>query len=172
LTRRRYDHEPSYPSISRFRTPSPSSPYRKTHYLDDSDEEIINEEILEITDLNHYPTLIERWGDDTKPIIRQQGEFKIEDYVEFEETEPTIFEEISYEIIYSGNEIKSTREIHHSRSTSRNFRKIKKRRIKRKRTPQLFHQIHHLSQYDDLSSENIYEIPSSIINGKSFFLLG
>jgi hypothetical protein len=132
LTRRRYDHEPSYPSISRFRTPSPSSPYRKTHYLDDSDEEIINEEILEITDLNHYPTLIERWGDDTKTVVRQEGELKFEDFVEFEETEPTIVEEILYELVYSGDKLKACRQIHRSRSESRNFRKIKKRRTKRK----------------------------------------
>ncbi|CAF3594032.1 unnamed protein product, partial [Adineta steineri] len=133
LTRRHhYEHEPSYPSISRYRTPSSSSPYRKTHYLDDSDEEIINEEILEITDLNHYPTLIERWGDDTKTIVRQEGELKIEDFVEFEETEPTVVEEILYELVYSGDNLKTCRQIHRSRSESRNFRRIKKRRTKRK----------------------------------------
>ena len=135
LTRRHHEHEPSYPSISRFRTPSPSSPYRKTHYLDDSDEEIINEEILEITDLNHYPTLIERWGDDTKTVIRQEGELKFEDFVEFEETDPTIVEEILYELVYSGDKLKACRQIHRSRSESRNFRKIKKRRTKRKLHP-------------------------------------
>ncbi|UJR26385.1 hypothetical protein I4U23_007717 [Adineta vaga] len=140
LTRRYHHHhhheyEPSYPSISRYRTPSSSSPYRKTHYLDDSDEEIINEEILEITDLNHYPTLIERWGDDTKTVVRQEGELKIEDFVEFEETEPTVIEEILYELVYSGDNLKTCRQIHRSRSESRNFRKIKKRRTKRKLQP-------------------------------------
>ena len=133
LTRRFHEYEPSYPSISRYRTPSSSSPYRKTHYLDDSDEEIINEEILEITDLNHYPTLMERWGDDTKTVVRQEGELKIEDFVEFEETEPTVIEEILYELVYSGDNLRTCRQIHRSRSESRNFRKIKKRRTKRKR---------------------------------------
>ena len=133
LTRRVHDYEPSYPSISRYRTPSSSSPYRKTHYLDDSDEEIINEEILEITDLNHYPTLMERWGDDTKTVVRQEGELKIEDFVEFEETEPTVVEEILYELVYSGDKLRTCRQISRSRSESRNFRKIKKRRTKRKR---------------------------------------
>ncbi|CAF4706808.1 unnamed protein product, partial [Rotaria socialis] len=47
LTLHHREYEPSYPSISRYRTPSSTSPYRKAHYLDDSDEEIINEEILE-----------------------------------------------------------------------------------------------------------------------------
>ncbi|CAF1404678.1 unnamed protein product, partial [Rotaria sordida] len=133
LTRHYREYEPSYPSITRYRTPSSSSPFRKTHYLDDSDEEIINEEILEITDLNHYPTLIERWGDDTKTIVRQEGEFKFEDFVEFEETEPTVVEEILYELVYSGDKLKTCRQIDRSRSESRNFRKIKKRRTKRKR---------------------------------------
>ena len=135
LTRHFHEYEPSYPSISRFRTPSSSSPYRKAHYLDDSDEEIINEEILEITDLNHYPTLMERWGDDTKTVVREEGEFKIEDFVEFEETEPTIIEEILYELVYSGDKLKACRQIDRSRSESRNFRKIKKRRTRRKRQP-------------------------------------
>ncbi|CAF4364160.1 unnamed protein product, partial [Rotaria sp. Silwood2] len=132
MNRHSREYEPSYPSITRYRTASSSSPYRKAHYLDDFIEEIIHEEILEITYLDHYPTLLERWGDDAKTIVKQQGENIIEDYVEFEEVEPTITEEISYEIIYENNEIKSTREIHHSRSESRNFRKIKKRRIKHK----------------------------------------
>src|ERR1700722_13328918 len=39
------EYEPSYPSITRYHR---SSPYRKTHYLDDSDEEIIKDEIVEI----------------------------------------------------------------------------------------------------------------------------
>ena len=133
ITRQCREYEPSYPSITRYRTPSSSSPFRKTHYLDDSDEEIINEEILEITDMNHYPTLIERWGDDTKTIVRQEGELKFEDFVEFEETEPTIIEEILYELVYSGDKLKTCRQIDRSRSESRNFRKIKKRRTKRKR---------------------------------------
>lgn len=133
ITRHYREYEPSYPSITRYRTPSSSSPFRKTHYLDDSDEEIINEEILEITDLNHYPTLIERWGNDTKTVVRQEGELKIEDFVEFEETEPTIIEEILYELVYSGDKLKTCRQIDRSRSESRNFRKIKKRRTKRKR---------------------------------------
>lgn len=131
-SRRFREYEPSYPSITRYRTSLSSSPYRKTHYLDDSDEEIIHEEILDITNINHYPTLIERWGDDAKTIRTQQGDLIIEDYVEFEETEPTIIEEISYEIIYSGADVQSTREIHHSHIESRNFRKVKKRRIRRK----------------------------------------
>jgi hypothetical protein len=135
LTRHYREYEPSYPSITRYRTPSSTSPFRKTHYLDDSDEEIINEEILEITDLNHYPTLIERWGDDTKTVVRQEGQLKIEDFVEFEETEPTIIEEILYELIYSGDKLKTCRQLDRSRSESRNFRKIKKRRTKRKRQP-------------------------------------
>ncbi|CAF3882125.1 unnamed protein product, partial [Rotaria sp. Silwood2] len=135
LTRHYREYEPSYPSITRYRTPSSSSPFRKTHYLDDSDEEIINEEILEITDLNHYPTLIERWGDDAKTIVRQEGEFKFEDFVEFEEVEPTVVEEILYELVYTGDKLKTCRQIDRSRSESRNFRKIKKRRTKRKRPP-------------------------------------
>jgi hypothetical protein len=139
-----HDYKPSHRSHT--------SSYRKTHYLDDSDEEIIKEEILEIINFNHYPTLIERWGDDTKSIIKQQGEFEIEIYVEFEEIEPTIIEEISYEIMYSNDQIQSTREIHHSYSESRNFRKIKKRRTKRKRT-----------------TSSINEILPSIINSKSTF---
>jgi hypothetical protein len=177
------EYEPSYPSIPRNRTSLSSSPYRKTHYLDDSDEEIIKEEIIEITDLDHYPTLIERWGDDTKTIVTQHGEFKIEDYVEFEETEPTITEEISYEIIYSGDQIQSTREIYHSRSESRNFRRLKKRRTKRKRTTQSIkinsiiqthEQVTNLD--DDLSDDNVaensiiketYQIIPSVLNGKS-----
>ncbi|CAF2081466.1 unnamed protein product, partial [Rotaria magnacalcarata] len=133
LTRHHREYEPSYPSISRYRTPSSTSPYRKAHYLDDSDEEIINEEILEITDMNHYPTLMERWGDDTKPVVREDGELKFEDFVEFEETEPTVVEEIFYELVYSGDNLKTCRQIHRSRSESRNFRKIKKRRTRRKR---------------------------------------
>ncbi|CAM4793458.1 unnamed protein product [Rotaria magnacalcarata] len=128
------EYESSYPSISRYRTSLSSSPYRKIHYLDDSDEEIINEEIIDITTIDHYPTLIERWGDDAKTIIKHDGEFIIEDYVEFEETEPTIMEEISYEIIYSDGQIKSTREVQRSYVEARNFSKIKKRRIKRKRS--------------------------------------
>ncbi|CAM4896984.1 unnamed protein product [Rotaria socialis] len=128
------EYESSYPSMSRYRTSLSSSPYRKIHYLDDSDEEIINEEIIDITNIDHYPTLIERWGDDAKTIIKHDGEFIIEDYVEFEETEPTIMEEISYEIIYSDGQIKSTREVQHSYVEARNFSKIKKRRIKRKRS--------------------------------------
>ena len=135
LTRPVRGYEPSYPSISRYRTPSSSSPYRKTHYLDDSDEEIINEEILEVTDMNHYPTLVERWGDDTKTVVRHEGELKIEDFVEFEEIEPTVIEEILYELIYAGDKLKTCRQISRSRSESRNFRKIKKRRTKRKRQP-------------------------------------
>lgn len=125
----------SYPSINRYHTSSHPS----RHYLDNCDFDIINEEIIEIIDLDHYPTLVERWGDDTKPIIKQEGEFQIEDYVEFEEIEPTIIEEISYEIIYSGEQIQSTKEIHHSRSESRNFRKIRKRRTKRKRSTHATH---------------------------------
>ncbi|CAF3933118.1 unnamed protein product, partial [Rotaria sordida] len=142
MNRHSREYEPSYPSITRYRTSSSSSPYRKTHYLDDSVEEIIHEEILDIINLDHYPTLLERWGDDTRAIIKEEGEFIIEDYVEFEELEPTITEEISYEITYSNNEIKSTREIHHSHLESRNFRKIKKRRIKHK------HPIHDIHTVD------------------------
>ena len=134
-TRAYREYEPSYPSISRYRTSSSSSPFRKTHYLDDSDEEIINEEILEITDLNHYPTLVERWGDDTKTVVRHEGPLKFEDFIEFEETDPTIIEDILYELVYSGDKLKACRQIHRSRSESRNFRKIKKRRTKRKRQP-------------------------------------
>ncbi len=170
-TRQCREYQPSYPSITRFQTALSSSPYRKTHYLDDSDEEIIKDEIIEIIDLDHYPTLIERWGEDTKIVTRQQGEYKIEDYVEFEEIEPTIIEEISYEFTYEGGQIKSTREIHHSRSESRNFRKIKKRRTKRKRTKPLLPQNTSLSQPNDASFQNTfinrtYEILPSIINGE------
>lgn len=135
VTRHYREYEPSYPSITRYRTPSSTSPYRKTHYLDDSDEEIINEEILEITDINHYPTLIERWGDEAKTVVREEGGLKFEDFVEFEETEPTIVEEILYELTYSGDNLKTCEQLHRSRSESRNFRKIKKRRTKRKRQP-------------------------------------
>ncbi|CAF1292718.1 unnamed protein product, partial [Didymodactylos carnosus] len=103
------------------------------HYLDTSDEEIILEEILETTDINHYPTLIERWGD--KPTYRTEGELKIEELVEFEETEPTISEEIVYELVYEKNKLRSCRQLDRSRSESRNFRKIRKRRTKRKRKP-------------------------------------
>ncbi|CAF1166515.1 unnamed protein product, partial [Adineta ricciae] len=77
----------------------------------------------------------ERWGDDTKTVVRQEGELKIEDFVEFEETEPTVVEEILYELVYSGDNLKTCRQIHRSRSESRNFRKIKKRRTKRKVHP-------------------------------------
>jgi hypothetical protein len=157
------NYEPSYPSINRYYR----SPYRTKHYLDDSDEEIIKEEILEIINFDHYPTLIERWGEDTKPIIKQEGEFKIEDYVEFEEIEPTITEEITYEITYSNGQIKSTREIYHTRSESRNFRKIKKRRTKRKRTTQLINEIHNSSYHNDLSGDYTYGILPSIIKRKS-----
>jgi hypothetical protein len=135
LTRHYREHEPSYPSITRYRTPSSSSPFRKIHYLDDSDEEIINEEVLEVTDLDHYPTLVERWGDDSKTVVRQEGELKFEDFVQFEETEPTVVEEIVYELVYVGDNLKSCRQIHRSRSESRNFRKIKKRCTRRKRQP-------------------------------------
>jgi hypothetical protein len=163
------EYQPSYPSISRFS----SSPCRRNNYLDDSDEEIIRDEIVEITNFDHYPTLDERWGDDTKTIVRQQGDMKIEEYVEFEETEPTTFEEISYEIIYEGDQIKSTREIYRSRSESRNFRKLKKQRIKRKRAKPLLPAYVTLPQYDDSSIQNVtsrnYEILPSIIHGKSDF---
>ncbi|CAF1215180.1 unnamed protein product, partial [Adineta ricciae] len=77
----------------------------------------------------------ERWGDDTKTVVRQEGELKIEDFVEFEETEPTVVEEILYELVYSGDNLKTCRQLHRSRSESRNFRKIKKRRTKRKVHP-------------------------------------
>lgn len=125
----------SYPSLNRYYT----SPSRPRYYFDNYNYDIINEEIIEITYFNHYPTLEERWGDDTKTIITQQGEYQIEDYVEFDECEPTIIDEISYEIIYSNNQIQSTREILHSTFQSRNFRKIKKRRTKRKRSIQPIH---------------------------------
>ena len=131
---RRY--QTSYPSITRFHTSISSSPCRKSHYLDDSDEDILNDEIVQTIDLDHYPTLIERWGDDTKIRRRYEGDLIIEDYVEFEEIEPTIIEEVSYEVIYHDNQIQSTREIRHSQSESRNFRRIEKRRTKRKRSQQ------------------------------------
>lgn len=173
-------YEPSYPSITRFRTSVSSSPYRKTHYLDDSDEEILNEEIVETTDLDHYPTLIERWGEDTKIHRRYEGDLIIEDYIEFEEIEPTIIEEISYEINYQNNQIQSSREIQHTRSESRNFRRIKKRRTKRKRTTQVFSSVSHST---DSTNENSSRPPSTtttttptthanlsaLINSKFFF---
>ena len=109
--------------------------HAKTHYLDDSDEEILTDEILEITHYDHYPTLLERWGDDTKTIVRHEGDLKIEDYVEFEELEPTTVEEIVYRVVYAGDEIQSYVPIHTCRSQSRNFRKLKKRRTKRKIQP-------------------------------------
>lgn len=137
MTHRSREYTASYPTLNyyyaAFSSPSTSSPYRKTHYLDDSDEEVIHEEILNITNLDHYPTLMECWGDDAKTIVKQDGELIIEEYVEFEEIEPTVIEEIQYEMIVSGNEVKSSKEIHRSQSRSRNFRKIRKRRIKRKR---------------------------------------
>lgn len=142
-------YEPSYPSITRFRTSFSSSPYRKTHYLDDSDEEILNEEIVETTNLDHYPTLIERWGDDTKIHRRYENDLIIEEFVEFEEIEPTMIEEISYEIDYRNNQIQSSREISRTRSESRNFRRIKKRRTKRKRT----HAISPVSHSNDSTNE-------------------
>ncbi|CAF0835128.1 unnamed protein product [Adineta ricciae] len=149
------DYEPVYSPIPR--TASSLSPYRKTHYLDESDEEILNDEIVQITYLDHYPTLIERWGEDTKTVVRQDGDLKIEDYVEFEELEPTVTEEISYEITYSGDQIQSTRETHHTRVESRNFRKIKKRRTKRKRiaTPNL----HSIIQTGDNFSKLNNDLP-------------
>lgn len=104
---------------------------RKTHYLDDSDEEIIDEQILDIIYYDHYPTLIERWGDDTKTRIRYEGDLKIEDYAEFEELEPTVTEEITYEVLMVKDQIQSCRTISHFHSRSRNFRQLKKRRIKR-----------------------------------------
>ena len=106
---------------------------RKTHYLDDSDEEILQDDIIEVTHYDHYPTLMERWGEDTKTQVRYEGELKIEDYVEFEELEPTEIEEIQYEITFTGEQIQSYRPIHRCRSQTRNFQKVKKRRIKRKR---------------------------------------
>ncbi|CAF4075875.1 unnamed protein product [Rotaria sp. Silwood2] len=123
---------PSYPSLSLNRSSSSSSRFRKTHYLDDSDEEIVQEEILEVTNFNRYPTLMERWGPDTKTKIRQEGDLKIEEVVEFEELEPTIAEEIVYELTYANEHLLSCRQISRSRSESRNFRKIRKKRIKRK----------------------------------------
>ena len=105
---------------------------RKTHYLDDSDEEILHDEIIEITHYDHYPTLMERWGEDTKTQVRYEGELKIEEYVEFQELEPTEIEEIDYEMVFSGGEIQSYRPVYRCRSQRRNFQKVKKRRIKRK----------------------------------------
>lgn len=130
LHRQLRDYQPIYPSIPR----STMSPYRKSHYLDASDDEIIDEQVLEITYLDRYPTLLERWGDDTKPVVRVEGDLKIEDYVEFDEIEPTVTEEISYEVTYEGAHIQSTRETHRTRVKSRNFRRLRKRRTKRKRT--------------------------------------
>lgn len=113
---------------------------RKTHYLDDSDEETIEEKILSITYYDHYPTLLERWGDDTKTRVHYEGDLKIEEFVEFEEIEPTETEEIQYEIIYSDGQIQSYRPIYQRRSHSRNFRKLTKQRIKRQ--PSKVHDIH------------------------------
>ncbi|CAF4586465.1 unnamed protein product [Rotaria sp. Silwood1] len=95
------ERELSYPSLSLYHSPSSSSRFRKTHYLDDSDEEIIQEEVLEVTNFNRYPTLMERWGDDTKTKTWQEGDLKIEEVVEFEEVEPTVTEEIIYELTFS-----------------------------------------------------------------------
>ena len=106
---------------------------RKTHYLDDSDEEILEEQIVDVIYYDHYPTLMERWGDETKTRVRYEGDLKIEDFVEFEELEPTETEEITYEMILVNNEIQSCRTISTFRSRSRNFRQLKKRRIKRRR---------------------------------------
>ncbi|CAF1012033.1 unnamed protein product [Rotaria sp. Silwood1] len=124
------ERELSYPSLSLYHSPSSSSRFRKTHYLDDSDEEIIQEEVLEVTNFNRYPTLMERWGDDTKTKTWQEGDLKIEEVVEFEEVEPTVTEEIIYELTYVGENLLSCRPISRSRSESRNFRKIRKKRIK------------------------------------------
>ncbi len=147
------------PSISRYHTSS----YRQLDYF----EEIISDEILEIINLDHYPTLIERWGDDTKPMLRQEGDLTIEDYVEFEEIEPTITEEISYEILYENDQIKSTKEIHHSYFETRNFRRVKKRRTKRKRPTHSLNEIHCSTYPNDLSGA--YETFPPLINSKSFF---
>ncbi|CAF3698084.1 unnamed protein product [Rotaria sp. Silwood1] len=179
MNRHSREYEPSYPSITRYRTSSSSSPYRRTHYLDDFIEEIIHEEILEITYLDHYPTLLERWGNDAKAIIKYEGEFIIEDYIEFEEIEPTITEEISYEIIYLNNEIKSTREVHHTHSETRNFRKIKKRCIKRRhkiddihiddidrRATQLLNNMHNLQSKID----SIIQTGSNDLSGDNYEL--
>lgn len=105
----------------------------KTYYLDDSDEEIIDEQILDIVYYDHFPTLVERWGDETKLQIRYEGDLKIEDFVEFEELEPTETDEITYEMVMVNNEVQSYRTISHFRSRTRNFRRLKKRRIKRQR---------------------------------------
>lgn len=105
----------------------------KTHYLDDSDEEIIDEQTLDIIYYDHYPTLIERWGDETKTRVRYENGLKIEDFVEFEELEPTETEEITYEVVMVNDQIQSQRMISRFRSRIRNFRQLKKRRIKRPR---------------------------------------
>ncbi|CAF3370699.1 unnamed protein product [Rotaria sp. Silwood1] len=47
------ERELSYPSLSLYHSPSSSSRFRKTHYLDDSDEEIIQDEVLEVTTLTN-----------------------------------------------------------------------------------------------------------------------
>ncbi|CAM4818689.1 unnamed protein product [Rotaria magnacalcarata] len=132
-TRHVRDYESSYPSLSLYRSSLSSSPFRKTHYLDDSDEEIFREEILEITELNHYPTLMECWGPDTKTKIWHENDLKIEEVVEFEEVEPTVTEDIIYELTYVGEDLQSCRPLSRSRSESRNFRKIRTKRTKRKR---------------------------------------
>ncbi|CAF4531571.1 unnamed protein product [Rotaria socialis] len=127
------EYESSYPSLSLYRSSLSPSPFRKTHYLDDSDEEIFREEILEITELDHYPTLMERWGPDTKTKTWHENDLKIEEVVEFQEVEPTVTEDIIYELTYVGEDLKSCRPLSRSRSESRNFRKIRTKRTKRKR---------------------------------------
>jgi len=122
-------YEPSYPSIHQYCP----LPVRRIRSLDTTDYEILQDEIIETIYFDHYPTLMERWSDDSMPKIRRENDLIIEDYVEFEEIEPTVTEDISYEISYSGDRIQSVREIYHTRSESRNFRKLKKRRIKRQR---------------------------------------
>jgi hypothetical protein len=110
----------------------------KTHHLDDSDDEIIEE----------------RWGDDTKTRIHYEGDLKIEEYVEFEEIEPTDNEEIVYEMTFVNNQIQSYHVIHQQRFQSRNFRKIRKRRVKRQHTSDIHQRAHQLlNQMHDVSQE-------------------
>lgn len=126
----------------------------KTYYLDDSDEEVIDEQILDIVYYDHFPTLVERWGDETKLRIRYEGDVKIEDFVEFEELEPTETDEITYEMVMVNDEVQSYRTISHFRSRTRNFRQLKKRRIKRQRK----HRVENEQVSSSFSSVNVSPI--------------
>ncbi|KAL7668748.1 hypothetical protein ACOME3_009439 [Neoechinorhynchus agilis] len=114
---------------------------------------LIKEEIYDVEVIDHFPTLIELYGE--RPKVYRQGDCEVREEVVFVEDDPIVTEDIVCELVYVDGVCKHTRTLRRSRSEKRMFKKMRKRSVRRVASTAPQQRSSHEGN-DDASSKSYY----------------